>query len=190
MKKWMKIVLIPLVLALLLYGIWALTMDPYRGTVKEELPSAPLEQILTKEQAAEDLEQILRLLQTRHAGWKLDDPNAELTEDLLLATMEILPEELTVLELWQRINAALYHLGDGHTMAIHIPEHRLYLSDWSAFSRYGTPVAINGKDAEQFFAERSTLLPAETEAYARHQILCQLPRQENWMNFLGVDTVR
>lgn len=188
MKNWLKILLILLILAALLYGIWALSMDPYRGTVQEWEPSEPLDSMMSKEEAAEDLEQAIRLLRSRHAGWKLNDPNAVETEQAMDDAIAALPEELSVLELWQTIAKCLHHLKDAHTMAVYIPEHELYLSDWTPFERYGLPVAINGVDAEQYYSTIHRAFSYETEAYARQKILGEMPLSEHWMRFLGVDT--
>lgn len=187
-KKWLLLLMIVFVLAAMIAAVYMLTMDPYRGSVQMRPTSQPLDYVLTRQQAEKDLNQTLRLLRSRHAAWKLGDPNAEKTEQALESAIDALPEEVTVLELWQILGSCLHHLEDAHTMAVHTPEHELYLSDWTPFTLYGNPIAINGEEAEQFFARNQGNLPYETDAHAREKILGELPLAENWMNYLGVDT--
>jgi len=186
-----RLIIAALVLVLLfavVYGIWALTMNPYRGVPDTYSTTPELDEVLTQKQAAEDLRQVRRWLKTRHPAWLLDQPLAVQVEDALKEAEENLPEHVTVLRLWQDIGKCLHQLGDAHTRIWASPKHSLYLSDLSPLQTYGPPVAIQGVTAEQFVQSALPLLSYELEAYAEKKLLTDYIASETWMNYLGVDT--
>lgn len=189
MKKKLLIAVGALVLLVAVaYGIWTLTMNPYRDVPEAYSPTRNLDEVLTRDQAAEDLRQVRRWLKTRHPAWVLDKQLAVQVEDALREAEHNLPEPVTVLRLWQEIGRCLHLLGDAHTRVWAAPEHPLYLSDLTPLQTWGMPISIDGMAAEQFVQSTLPLLSYETEEYARQQILAELVTSEHWMSYLGMDT--
>ena len=189
MKKRLLITAAVLVLLLaVVYGIWALTMNPYRGVPDTYSATLELDEVLTQKQAAEDLRQVRRWLKTRHPAWLLDQQLAAQVEEALEEAERNLPERVTVLQLWQDIGRCLHLLGDAHTRVWASPKHPLYLSDLAPLQIYGPPSAIQGVAAEQFVQSALPLLSYEIEAYARQTLLTEYLVSGHWMNYLGVDT--
>ena len=171
-----------------LCGVWAMTLNPYRGVVDVPVSTMDLDEVLTKKQAAKDIALVHRLLKTRHPAWLIDKEVAEQVENALEETKRDLPETITVLQLWQRLGRVLHLLGDGHTRIWASPKYPQYLSDMSLLREYGPPVSIQGITADQFVQSALPLLSYEMETYAEHQLLNDYLQSAHWMRYLGVDT--
>lgn len=171
-----------------LYGVWALTMNPYRGVMDVPISTMDLDEVLTKKQAAKDIALVHRLLKTRHPAWLLDKEVAEQVENALEETKRDLPETITVLQLWQKLGRALHLLGDGHTRIWASPKYPLYLSDMSILQECGPPVSVQGMTSEQFVQSALPMLSYEMETYAEHLLLNDYLQSAHWMRYFGVDT--
>lgn len=186
-----------LALTAMLYGIYALTMNPYRGSmrgvkdgnlvwVKQPAYTENMDTVLTKEQAQEDMEFVIRHLRARHPAWMTDQDLAETVELAYQKAYKSLPETPTVLDLGQRISEILHHFYDGHTRLWRLPEHQLYLSDWSYLEKYGLPTAINGIDTETILEEAKKRMSYELDLYAENHF-CKVIRMKDELELLGVD---
>ena len=187
-KRILMITVVLLLLIAVLYGVWALTMNPYRGVPKDFVATLDLEQTLTRAQAAEDIRQVHRYLKTRHPAWLLDQPLAEQMDAALETAEENLPEAVTVLQLWQELGRCLHLLNDGHTRIWASPRYQLYLSDLTPLQKYGVPLTIQNIETEQFVQKALPLLSYEMEEYVRQKLVTDYIQSEHWMNYLGVDT--
>ena len=189
MKK--KLLMIVAVLGLLIASactVWALTMNPFRGVPDTYAPTRALDEMLSHEQAAEELRQVRHWLKSRHPAWLLDKPLAAQVDSALENAERTLPETVSVLQLWQDIGRCLHLLGDAHTRIWASPEHPLYLSDLTPLQTYGQPSVIQGVAAEQFVESALPLISYEMEAYAEQKLLTEYVVSKSWMDYLSVDT--
>lgn len=186
-----------LALAAMLYAVYALTINPYRGVKWEHLeaivngytpfPSEPLDAVLTRKQAREDLDFTIRHLRSRHPAWKIDKELAEQVEAAYRDTRDSLPEEMTVMELWQEIGTVLAVLHDGHTRVAATPKHYLYLSDETQLEQYGAPIAVDGIPTEQAFQTAKQRMPYEREESAYHNWTKHWLRMRHYAAYSGID---
>lgn len=194
MKKWLKLTIICLCSLLVLAGAATAYyfgfMHPYRGTVSNGNydEALPLDTILTREQAQEDLAFLMEQLESRHPAWLEEDsgiPQAVQTQ--LEAELNTLGEEVSILELVQAASRITSVMHDGHTWVRYIGEER-YVDDLTLFiDAENTVKAINGESPDDLYARFLGLFQYELEPYAS-QIFSQVLIRESYLRLMGVDT--
>jgi hypothetical protein len=181
-----------LILAAVLSGIllallfvWKCAFNPYRGTTNSPETTLSLDTVLTKEEAAQDLDYMYDKLRTRHPAW-LDrsDENHKQVEKLYRKERAALNDKVTVLELWRAASCILAVLNDGHTTVQQIGESKV-IEDPQALDA-GTLVAIDGENAETVFARFCKMNSSETEATDRAEFQDSILREDG-LRLLGFD---
>ena len=185
-----RILSITLVIVIFVGGIYFLTMDPHRGTVKKFDGSSPLAQVLTKQDAIEDLRYFYTHLKGRHPAWL--DGSAELTEAVdaqYQAELTSLGDTVTVLELWQSASRIAAQLRDGHTgVNWKDPDTVLYIDNFKQISDYGAPLTINGRPTGELFEKYLTLSANELLFYSKAKFNNNVILSEAMLSLIGVDT--
>jgi hypothetical protein len=192
-NKALKIVLIVLGVILGIAGILAIVwfgfLNPYRGTVEYYENSLPLEQVLTREQALEDLDYAIGKLQERHPAW-LEEQNDGV--DAVMAQYETernqMPENPTVLDLWRAVSRCFSVMHDGHTEVWASPSDPLYINSFQKIREKGKPDYINGEPIEDVYARFLTLSSYELEPYADALFLGNVMINKAYLTWIGVDT--
>lgn len=178
--------------ALVLFGAYKLWFDPYRGTFSGGEPTLGLDTVLSREQAREDVDRVMKMLRSRHPAWlEKDNARAAATEERYLAETELIDaseDGVTVLEEWRAVSRILHELGDGHTQVWASPAVTLYLDDFGLLRQYGVPVKINGEPTEDVFGRFCELYQYETEEYARAIFEANVLISKTYLTWIGVDT--
>ncbi len=178
--------------ALVLFGAYKLWFDPYRGTFSGGEPTLGLDTVLSREQAREDVDRVMKMLRSRHPAWlEKDNARAAATEERYLAETELIDaseDGVTVLEEWRAVSRILHELGDGHTQVWASPAATLYLDDFGLLRQYGVPVKINGEPTEDVFGRFCELYQYETEDYARAIFEANVLISKTYLTWIGVDT--
>lgn len=191
-KKLLKIsvafVTILLFSAAALYCGYKLFFDPYRGTAGKMTSSQNLDEILSEEEALEDLAYFMKCLRERHPAW-LDasgrDTQAERQYEKELAAIN---NPTSVLELWRSASRIAASLHDGHTSVNWYGTEYRYIDDFTALSTYGLPLSIDGISCEDLLAAYREVFSCETDYYAEasfweNAIIC-----EQNLQLCGIDT--
>ncbi|MCL2693925.1 MAG: S41 family peptidase [Oscillospiraceae bacterium] len=170
--------------------------NPGRGTVSEFEPTLDITHILTREEAIEDIDYILNRVRTRHPACIRGLP-----EDLIEQSRiekENLPEEVSVLQLWQAATRILAVLGDSHTNAwLHIDDYMyripayfeftdgvLYLTD-DEFESCAV-INIGGIKPDELYQTYKSQFPHEREEFVIH-CFPNMVRWRHMLAFMGVD---
>lgn len=175
---------------------YKLFLDPQRGTITSAFLSAPLDKLIPKDKALDDLELMMSYLKQRHPACMKGIPQAVMTQyEQQKSTM---PDEVTVLSLWRSAAAILAEMKDGHTSVQYITEDlsRLPLTfsmekDGLYAEPYGTGEfylvkEINGIDPEQLYKTFAGQFSYEQESYARYQFARRLS-YKTYLAFMGLD---
>ncbi len=167
---------------------YLLCMNPTRGTVQNFRPTSQLGQVLTKQQAEQDLAYLVRHIRNRHPAWV--DGSHEKTQAVMAqykAERDALTDETTALALWQAAGRIAAKLGDGHTNVWTKTEgENLTINDLTQVAQYGAPVAVNGVPTDELYEVFLTQFPYEVKAYAKSSFERLLVRQQ-YLAFCGAD---
>ena len=186
MKKGFKIVISTLAALLIicgvLFAVYKLMLDPHRqtlkptidsrGGVRADVQSLPLDEMLTFDQAKEDIDYVMGMLRGRHPAW-LEDDNERVVavEAQYLAELDALDEKrsdgVTVLEEWRSLCRIMHELYDGHSNICRSYSGDRYIDDVSQIIQYGAPVKINGEPTEDVFERLLALCQYETLEWAK-----------------------
>uniref|UniRef100_UPI0040561671 S41 family peptidase n=1 Tax=Acetatifactor sp. TaxID=1872090 RepID=UPI0040561671 len=177
------------VLAAGLYGYYKLFMDPYRGTVQVFADSVSMDEIVSGEEAKEDLEYLIGHIRERHPAW-LDG------SDDLVAAVEAqyeeevagIGEEISVLELYQAASRIAAKLHDGHTYVNWYSETQRYIDDFTQIQTYGNPLTIDGVSAEDILEAYKEVASYELDFYVENQFYASAIVSEARLRLCGIDT--
>ncbi|MCM1193365.1 MAG: S41 family peptidase [Butyrivibrio sp.] len=190
LKTGLIMIVILLFLAALLYGYYKLRMDPYRGTVAEIALSRNLEEMLSREDALDDLAYFMECLRERHPAW-LDDSgknrSAEKQYEQELAAMDM-ENQISVLELWQSASRIAAALHDGHTYINWYNNNYRYIDDFTAIPTYGKPLTINGIPCEDLLTAYKEVCSYETDYYVEATFWKNVIQCEQTLQLCGIDT--
>lgn len=178
-----------LILMAALYGYYKLCMDPYRGTVREIAASKDLDEMLSGEEAREDLAYLMERLRERHPAWLDGSGKDASVEKQYEKELAALGDEISVLAFYQmasRITAALH---DGHTY-VHWQAggEARYIDDFTVLQTYGRPLTIDGVPSGEVLAAYKEVFSYEAEYYAEAQFWGNVIRYEPSLRLCGVDT--
>ncbi|MBQ7919345.1 MAG: S41 family peptidase [Lachnospiraceae bacterium] len=178
-----------LILMLVLYGYYKLCMDPYRGTVQEFVSSENLDEMLSGEEAKEDLEYLMERLRERHPAWLDGSGKDALVEAQYEKELASIGEEISVLELYKMASRIVTVLHDGHTYVDWRSEDGgLYVDDFTVFKTYGKPLSIDGIPCEKLLAAYKEVSSYETDFYAEAIFWGRVITYEPSLRLCGVDT--
>ncbi|QRN83823.1 hypothetical protein JR338_03460 [Chloroflexota bacterium] len=189
-KKPVRIFAIVIIVIILVSSIYFLTMNPRRGTVREFYSSMPLDAVLTKKEAEQDLTYFYSHLRSRHPGW-LDGSQAliQAVEDQYNNELVNLKDSVTVLELWQSAGRIAAQLNDGHTwVKWKNPNTSLYIDNFMQLSDYGSPLDINGVPIGEILDHYLSMTSFELQFYAEAVFYKTVIVAEPLLVFCGVDT--
>ncbi|MGN1148302.1 MAG: S41 family peptidase [Lachnospiraceae bacterium] len=172
------------------YGYYKLCMDPYRGTTKKIVDSRSMDEMLSGEEAREDLVYLIEHLRERHPAW-LDgsDDLVEAVEAQYEKEVAEIGEEISVLEFWQAASRITAKLHDGHTYVqwYNVEEER-YIDDFTQIRTYGNPVAIDGVPVEEILDAYKEIASYELDFYAEYRFFGSVVIKEQGLRLCGVDT--
>ncbi len=192
-KKIIKIIAIALsmliVLLAALFACYKLYMDPYRGTVGDITPSASLDEMLSGDEAREDLAYMMDCLRDRHPAW-LDGSGKDVpVEKQYEEELSAIGNELSVLELYQTASRIMAKLHDGHSyVKWQNDEQERYINDFAPLSDYGTPSAIDDIPISELFSVYKERSSYELEAYAEEVFINNVIVCDSLLRLCGVDT--
>ncbi|MGN0577681.1 MAG: S41 family peptidase [Ruminiclostridium sp.] len=147
--------------------------------------SLPLDTVLTKEQAASDLDFMYRTVKDNHICY-IDGSGLDKTFD---SAYESAKERLsglstvTVRDLWE-IGAQMYcSLEDGHTIITYNGGEIYYNPEAE-----GRLISVNGVSAEELLNRFSEVFPCEPQVdFYRKNMLGYAVCRESWLRLLGID---
>lgn len=178
-----------LIFVLAIYGYDKLFMDPYRGTVREFADSKSLDEVMSGEEAREDLEYMMERLRERHPAWLDGSGKDSLAEDRYEEVLSSIGEEISVLAFYQMASGIAATLHDGHTYVSWINEDGgRYVDDFTVFETYGKPLTIDGVSTEEILATYKEVSSYEVAYYAEAQFWGSVISYEPALRLCGVDT--
>lgn len=168
-------------------AVWKSALDPKRGTVDSPRTTAPLDTVLTQQEARCDLDYMYDKLRTRHPAWIIEPHGiCSRVEKQYLRERAGFEDTLTVLDLWQSCRRILAILNDGHTSIYENCARYRVIDNQQDFDSADDLIAVNGEPAENVFARFCEMNSSETEATDRACFEDAL-RQENYLAMMGVD---
>ena len=174
---------------------YILYSDPYRGTVSEISPSAALSDVLTKDEAISEIDYILKRLKDRHPACMHGIPQTVAEQSRI--EKDNMPEQVTVLRLWQASSRILAALNDAHTrMGISVDTNNDFLLPISfqfadgrlycAAGEENAVISIGGIPAEDLYRTFKSQFSHELEGYAAFNF-ARLCRDKDYLAFMNVD---
>ncbi|WP_040197239.1 S41 family peptidase [Candidatus Soleaferrea massiliensis] len=202
MKKGKVFGIILLILLLLAGGVFAAykLMDPHNGTIRSAEPSRPVEDVLTFEQAREDLDRMVQLIAEKHYATIDGLPSALQSQyDREIGELQSM-QAITVLDVWGAADRIANKLNDAHTVlgySYGSDENMKYADmdltvadDGSAqieIEGISYPVtAVNGVPIETLFNKASGMLSYENKYRLAEQFETHLHLPE-FLAVLGAD---
>ncbi len=173
-----------LILVGLCYGFYKY-FDPYRKVVDTFLETKPLNEILEKDKAMNDLEYMMKNLQDYHPAF-IDGSNIDIVKEQYNIECTQMKESITVVELWQSAARIISKLKDGHSKVGIWNKNVLYISDFNEINKYEL-IAINNIKVSTLYNQFLEQFSYELESYAKYQFNQYIVR-EDYLNFLNVDT--
>ena len=188
-------VLVVLVLVLaaaaLLWVCSPLYIDPYRGTVQSDEPSLALEDVLTGEQAREDLDYLMTCLRERHPAWLDGSGKDAVAEEAYQQARSSIGDEISVLEFYRLAAGVAASLRDAHTTVSWRPDPDApyyYIDTGVTISQLGLPLTINGVPSEEVLAAYKSISSFELDEYIEHNFWTYGINYEPVLRTCGVDT--
>lgn len=171
---------------------YKLCMDPYRGTVKNRDYSKELDDMLSVEEALEDLEYMMERFRNHHPAW-LEEGNAgvaavESQYEAEVMAMEAVQGEISVLELYRAASRIAAKMHDGHTYPYWNGEEKLYIHDFTQINEYGAPLTIDGIPFSELLEAYKQVAAYELDFYVENQFESQVIINEYMLRLCGVDT--
>ena len=171
---------------------YKLCMDPYRGTVKNREYSKELDDMLSVEEALEDLEYMMERFRNHHPAW-LEEGNASVAAvesqyETEVMAMEAVQGEISVLELYRAASRIAAKMHDGHTYPYWNGEEKLYIHDFTQINEYGAPLTIDGVPSSELLEAYKQVAAYELDFYVENQFESQVIINEYILRLCGVDT--
>lgn len=110
------------ILGVLLFTLYKVAFDPYRGSAKDLEPTLALTESMPAGEALEDLDYIRQKIMERHPAAMAGLPPAMAEAYAEEKAWLLGREEVTSAELWRSAARFLESLGDAHTRAVHYAE--------------------------------------------------------------------
>lgn len=176
-----------LIICGLMYGIYALCLDPYRGTDDPLKATKELDAIMTGEQAEEDINFVYDMLRSRHPAWL--DGSEELCQRVRAqyeAEMSSIGESMTVLEVWQACGRIVATMKDGHSYVIDNGI-GLYINDLTDILASNRLIAVNGEPCGDIFERFCSVYPEENREYSLSVFTSEVLIDREYLAWCGVD---
>ena len=187
-RKGFKIVLsvfsVILILVGLSYGFYKY-FDPYRKVVATYANTKPLDELLEKEEALNDLEYMMKNLRDYHPAF-IDGSDIEMVNKQYDIERNQIKDTITVVELWQSAARIFAKLQDGHSRVGIWYQNIGYISDFNEMNKYEL-LSINDMEVSTLYKQFLEQFSYELESYAEYQFYQYITR-EDYLNFLNVDT--
>lgn len=108
-----KVLLAIFTIMILFFAAYQIWMNPHRGTAEEVEASLAVDDMLTKEQAVEDIDYILSHIESRHPACikGLPDEVKQQGDE----EKEAMGSSVSMLELWRSVSRIMARMKDGHT---------------------------------------------------------------------------
>ena len=180
-------------LAAILFGIYKLAIDPHRGVNSGSVETLSLDEMITADQAIEDIDYVMAMYRERHPAW-LEDGNTRVADVEKQYQEEVGNirnsgiSEISVLEEWQMISRIMHCLYDGHSNVYSLNSNTRYVEDFSMLRTYGPPVMIDGRSYEDVLNDFCGVFQYETESYAQAVFDSNVICNEDYLRWTGVDT--
>ena len=171
------------------YGYYKLCMDPYRGTVQEFANSRNLDEMMSGEDAKEDLEYLMKRLRERHPAWLDGSGKEALVEAQYEQELASVGKEISVLEFYRMASRIVATLHDGHTYVNWSNEEEgRFVDDFTVFRTYGKPLTIDGISSEEILVAYKQVSSYEVDYYIEAQFWGNVITHEPSLRLCGVDT--
>lgn len=192
-KKGLRICLIAMgllfVVLIGLFSYYKICMDPYRGTVRNAEYSKDLNEMLSGEEAKEDLAYMLERFRGHHPAWlEVSNERVAAVETQYEKEVAQIGEEVSVLELYQAASRIAAKLYDGHTYPYWNGKEVLYIDDFTQVKEYGNPLTIDGVPCEEVLAAYKEVASYELDFYAEDLFYTNVVINEYALRLCGVDT--
>lgn len=195
MKRRMGVIVCAVVAGILLlggaaYGGYRLWIDPYRGTVQEfQETGYTADDMLSRQQAEEDLEYLMKCMRERHPAWLDDSGKDQLAEQQYEKELSMLNEEVSFMELYRAAARIAATLHDGHTcVSWQDSTEADFIDDFDFLRSHGNPLTINGVDSEEILAAYKELCSYEREEYAEARFWGNVVVSKSALELCGVKT--
>lgn len=187
-RKGLKIVVsvfsIILVLVGLCYGFYKY-FDPYRKVVEAFVNTKPLDELLQKEEALNDLEYMMKNLRDYHPAF-IDGSDIAMVKKQYEIERNQIKDTITVVELWRSAARIFAKLQDGHSRVGIWNQNISYISDFNEIDKYEL-LSINDVEVSTLYKQFLNQFSYELESYAEYQFYKYILR-EDYLKFLNVDT--
>lgn len=184
-----KVVFIILLLIIILGVYVYFFINPYRGAVNNLKTTLDISESITKQEALEDLDYVMKHIKERHPVYLLKYMDIiralEQQYDKEVAALE---DNCNVLDVWRASARIASRINDGHTMVFLAKRELTYISDFSQVKEYGLPTYINGILVEDLFSIFKDQYAYEIENHAKHVFYDSLICSREYLAFCGVDT--
>lgn len=177
---------------LLLFLIYQLAFNPYRGTTDKYVEPLALDDELTEKQVLKDMDYTIKMLRSRHPAW-LEKDNAKVQaveSEYKNQRKQVLNDETdsyTTLDEWRIISKITNKLNDGHTGCLYKSDNNRYIEDVTQVEEYGVPTEINGVSTDSLLKDFKELFSYEREEYLI-VFFKDAIQNEAYLKLLKVDT--
>ena len=166
--------------------------NPYWNSINYKthvsFSSRPLDALITKEEAIEDLEYAMHYLNKLHPMFYKEQPEEVMTRYQEVLTELDNVETVSVCELNRKIQYIFSVMGDGHTYAKAVVEEPHYMKDIYKFNQANCRlVAINGTELEEMLEQTKDLYSFEVESWQMNLLKQDLSTLER-LQYIGIDT--
>ncbi|NLK47122.1 MAG: hypothetical protein GX297_10805 [Treponema sp.] len=194
MKKILRIIATAagciVIISAAVYFLYQSFFNPRRGEADKIEKSLPLEYVLTRDEALEDVQYLFAKLKNHHPAWlEKNNQNVDAINSLFLSLEKNIPDTITILQLWREVSSIISILHDGHTnVSWNNPGEELYIDDFTIPPLYFNPVKINYQNIEEILCEYLKMSSYEYDFYAIHRFYDSVIYTKSSLDFLGVDT--
>lgn len=167
--------------------------DPYKGTLDSIGASRGLDEVLTAEEAREDLDYMMDRLRERHPAWLDGSGKHMLVETQYEKELSALGESISVLDFYRMAARIAAVLHDGHTSVswrFYGAQAQSVIDPSTVPQNAGWPLSINGVPAEEVLEAYKEITSYEIEEYAEACFWDYMIWRESKLRICGVDRIR
>ena len=192
LKRFFIIIGVFAAVLLLIFLIYQLAFNPYRGTTDKYVEPLALEDELTEKQVLKDMDYTMKMLRSRHPAWleKNNERVQAVESEYKNQRKQVLNDETdsyTTLDEWRIISKITNKLNDGHTGCLYKSDNNRYIEDVTQVEEYGVPTQINGTSTDALLKDFKELFSYEREEYLI-EFFKDAIQNEAYLKMLGVDT--
>lgn len=167
------------------YGYYQLQVNPTRKAVTTLEESAKLTDVLSKDEAIEDMNYMMKTFRDFHPAWSKcgDREMTAIVDTKYQEEISAFRDNVTVLELWQAASRVIHAMHDAHTR-ISVNRNK----EESGYSLGENWTSINGISRDELYERFLEVWPYELESYAKTRFEKYIVYEE-YMNLVGIDTM-